>query len=307
MQGVEQCVALLGEPSDEKRFVGLLLATRLVKQPGDLSRIFDAGIQFVRRLLLSPAPAESLEGNPYQSLALAVLASFAMEPSIHSRPEFLACTAAAAAPFANGSAMFTAELADSAAVLRVALQHPMGISETVRARLASKTFAVAVASPAPASSSPSGPALAPAPSLAPTATALGSAPPAPCEVADAQSMNSGDLACDLLELLAAASQSLADVADSPAEALAEELLNAATIIAPSLASQRDSRSFRRLHVLLTILGAVRACRVPLSAVIPLSRALFAGLGPLLSSRLPAAIRAELLQVLTYRQCAIANP
>ena len=82
---ISSCESLLQSGSDEQRFVGLLLATRLVQGPEDLTRVFDSGIQFVRRLLLSAPPAQDggeEPGNAYRSLALSVLASFAAEQGL---------------------------------------------------------------------------------------------------------------------------------------------------------------------------------------------------------------------------------
>ncbi|KAL1499890.1 hypothetical protein AB1Y20_012573 [Prymnesium parvum] len=135
------CLALLHEKADEQRFVGLLLAARLVTLPSHLPLLFDAAIPFVRRLLLSPPPDDPSLPNPYRTLALTLLASFATDAGLHARPEFLACAAAAAAPFAGGRGTGAAEVSESAAVLRAVLAQPEGLAEAVRARLASSVLA----------------------------------------------------------------------------------------------------------------------------------------------------------------------
>ena len=59
--------------TDEQKFVGLLLATKLMREEDDLLRIFNASLPFVRRMMMTPS---SEAANPYRALALSVLASF---------------------------------------------------------------------------------------------------------------------------------------------------------------------------------------------------------------------------------------
>ena len=56
-KSVSDCVALLSAAKDEQRFVGLLLATKLMQTPEDLQRIFDAGLPLCRLLLDAKAGA----------------------------------------------------------------------------------------------------------------------------------------------------------------------------------------------------------------------------------------------------------
>ena len=80
---LQQAVALLGAETDEKRFVGLLLVTKVAVAPAELRMVFESGYAFVRRLLSSPPPPEDLQagatGNAYRTLALSVLASAVSE------------------------------------------------------------------------------------------------------------------------------------------------------------------------------------------------------------------------------------
>ena len=54
MENLAQCVTLLRASTDEQRFVGLLLAAKLMRTPADLALVFEEGMTFVRRLLLTP-------------------------------------------------------------------------------------------------------------------------------------------------------------------------------------------------------------------------------------------------------------
>ena len=86
------CIGLLRAQSDEQRFVGLLLATKLVRTPSDLARVFDVALPFVRRLLLTPSgvsadQGDAVSGPSYRGLALSVLASFVSDPDVSTRPE----------------------------------------------------------------------------------------------------------------------------------------------------------------------------------------------------------------------------
>ena len=89
--GIDECVNLLRGKTDEQQFVGLLLATKLMREPADLTRIFEAGLPFVRRLLRTPpgaaASSVGVDGASYRSLALSVLASFCADPHLAARPE----------------------------------------------------------------------------------------------------------------------------------------------------------------------------------------------------------------------------
>eukprot|EP00026_Physarum_polycephalum_P004179 Phypoly_transcript_04196.p1 GENE.Phypoly_transcript_04196~~Phypoly_transcript_04196.p1 ORF type:complete len:626 (+),score=80.37 Phypoly_transcript_04196:108-1985(+) len=85
---VEQCIGLLHGPSDEQRFVGLLLATKVI-QPDDkenISKIYNAmGTKFLNKLLRSDK-----EEGLYKSLALNVLSTFCRNmPEIIDDPFFV--------------------------------------------------------------------------------------------------------------------------------------------------------------------------------------------------------------------------
>ena len=162
MSGLDDAVRLLSTAStDEERFVGLLLASKVAAEPAELRAVFDASSAFVRRLLRSPPPAaaDGGGGNPYRSLALSVLASFATDAPTAARPEFLEVALEAAATLGDAAAA-AAEWRDAAAVVAAALEQPGGLAEAVRARLVSLV-------------------------LVPAATAAGSAAAADAAAADA--------------------------------------------------------------------------------------------------------------------------
>mmetsp|Transcript_36419 Transcript_36419/g.81053 ORF Transcript_36419/g.81053 Transcript_36419/m.81053 type:complete len:1243 (+) Transcript_36419:134-3862(+) len=98
-----QCLELLKGPSDEKRFVGLLLATKLLPQGGDaaIRQVLDAlGPKFLSRLLLPitrqrqdlepPADDEAYQQQVMSSgLALAILSSACRLPELAAAPDML--------------------------------------------------------------------------------------------------------------------------------------------------------------------------------------------------------------------------
>ena len=163
MANLAQCVKLLRASTDEQRFVGLLLAAKLMRTPADLALVFEEGMTFVRRLLLTPpstgdgseAPAA---GPSFRGLALSVLASFSAEPALVVRPEFGACATAAAAPLLDGTTN-ESDLIDCAAVLGAVLRQPEGLTGPIHGRLLSNAVARAAAQPAPARAQTSGDAL----------------------------------------------------------------------------------------------------------------------------------------------------
>ena len=124
MSGLDDAVRLLSTAStDEERFVGLLLASKVAAEPAELRAVFDASSAFVRRLLRSPPPATADGGgggNPYRSLALSVLASFATDAPTAARPEFLEVALEAAATLGDAAAA-AAEWRDAAAVVAACL------------------------------------------------------------------------------------------------------------------------------------------------------------------------------------------
>ena len=91
---LSECVRLLKSSTDEQRFVGLLLATKQVKSLADLTVVFNAGMPFVHRLLLTPGGGNSEvsdASSPFRALALSVLASFASSPELVARYAFGRC------------------------------------------------------------------------------------------------------------------------------------------------------------------------------------------------------------------------
>ena len=133
---LQQAVALLGAETDEKRFVGLLLVTKVAVAPAELRMVFEAGYAFVRRLLSSPPPPEDLQsgatGNAYRTLALSVLASFCTDPELSARVELLECLSAAAAALSDTEcAASPAEARDAQTVLCTVLQQPGAQGDTL--------------------------------------------------------------------------------------------------------------------------------------------------------------------------------
>ena len=147
---LQQAVALLGAETDEKRFVGLLLVTKVAVAPAELRMVFESGYAFVRRLLSSPPPPEDLQsgatGNAYRTLALSVLASFCTDPELSARVELLECLSAAAAALSDTACVASpAEARDAQTVLCTVLQQPGGLAEAAGARICSRHLAPAAA------------------------------------------------------------------------------------------------------------------------------------------------------------------
>lgn len=147
---LQQAVALLGAETDEKRFVGLLLVTKVAVAPAELRMVFESGYAFVRRLLSSPPPPEDLQtgatGNAYRTLALSVLASFCTDPELSARVELLECVSAAAAALSDNACVASpAEARDAQTVLCTVLQQPGGLAEAAGARICSRHLAPAAA------------------------------------------------------------------------------------------------------------------------------------------------------------------
>lgn len=96
---VDDCLKLLGGTSDEEKFAGLLLVTK-VAQPDDpvvMRRVLEAvGMRFLQRLMTSsgsPNGASDDSSLMYQCMALNVLSSFcALEPlwpDLHTHKDFV--------------------------------------------------------------------------------------------------------------------------------------------------------------------------------------------------------------------------
>ena len=231
MADLAQCLALLKATTDEHRFVGLLLVTKLMHTPEDLQRVFEDGMPFVRRLLLTTADAggggvEVPSGTTYRGLALSVLASFCSDATLAARPELGACATAAAAPLFDGTTA-TSELLDSVAVLDAVLRQPECLTGPMHGRLLSTVVATAAALPAPAKASRDGTPSAPSPP---------------------------SLACELLERISS-HYVAASGADEGSLARGAELLDAARLLAPAAGSRRDVLAFARLAALRALVEA----------------------------------------------------
>ena len=253
-QSLADCVALLRSSKDEQRFVGLLLATKLVRSPDDLRKVFDAGLPFVRRLLLTPGGGDEADADgssPYRALALSVLASFASDAELSARIEFVACASAVAplllncAEAGNGaSRMTTDELRDCTAVLGALLRPPNGLTAPTHGRLLSTAVAPAAARPAIAKSS-SGPCAA----------------AAACALLDqlAEEYSADAASTDAASTDATAADASAAQA-SRALGTAAALLDAARQLCPSVASLKDSLALSRLRSLRALVEGAAAQR-----------------------------------------------
>ena len=66
---INQCIALLRSNVDERRFVGLLLATQHMGSLRDMALVLEASHPFLQRLLRSPSEGEAegskLDSSPY--------------------------------------------------------------------------------------------------------------------------------------------------------------------------------------------------------------------------------------------------
>ena len=258
MANLAQCVKLLRASTDEQRFVGLLLAAKLMRTPADLALVFEEGMTFVRRLLLTPpstgdgseAPAA---GPSFRGLALSVLASFSAEPALVVRPEFGACATAAAAPLLDGTTN-ESDLIDCAAVLGAVLRQPEGLTGPIHGRLLSNAVARAAAQPAPARAQTSGDVL---------SGGGGSAP-----------LSASSLACELLVQTANHYAGAGGHSAGAAAAFSTvaELLEAARVLAPAVGATRDALSFERLASLRALLEAAAVQSERSRAAAPLPKA-----------------------------------
>ena len=227
---IAQCVALLRATGDEQKFVGLLLATKLMKTAEDATTVFDAAMPFVRRLLLAPKNGE--DAGPYRGLALSVLASFGMDPDLAARSEFSAA-ASTAAQMLHDDASLTAEaLRDVVSVLGALLRQPQALIDPTT--LLSTIVAPVAARVRYGPSSPAGSTEAPQSSSPPL-----DAPAAACMV--------------LVEV--SREFSLPVAPRSACLAVGAELVRAAQVVAAAVASRTDALSFGRLGALRALLEA----------------------------------------------------
>ena len=240
---LDECVRLLNSSTDEQRFVGLLLATKQVKSQADLTMIFDAGMPFVHRLLLTPGGGNSEDSDacsPYRALALSVLASFASSPELVARYAFSRCapTVGSLLQELDERRMSEDELRNCSAVLVALLRPPHGFAG-VHGHLMHQD-------------------------VAPTAArAVEESPPA----AEANSATAAAAACTVLEELATAYAGAAGVDSGAAGAgassgsmasetvpmlAAVELLVSACILAPAVHSLKDALALTRLRALRSL-------------------------------------------------------
>ena len=312
---LQQAVALLGAETDEKRFVGLLLVTKVAVAPAELRMVFESGYAFVRRLLSSPPPKEDSEtgatGNAYRALALSVLASFCTDPELGARTELLECLSAAAAALSDTVCVASpAEARDAQTVLCTVLLQPGGLAEAAAARICSRLLAPAAAR---------------------------SASPGPPPAGEQEEEDGPGCACTVLALLG--NMALATASDPAAASdggravgrkLSADLLRAAASLSAAAPACRDRLAFRRLAALSAVLaGAAATADSPpaeseseafFSSAQParggsggsgsdggpgappeLAPSLRAALGTLLASKLSAAARADALHAVV---CAL---
>ncbi len=313
--------SLLGaDRTDEERFVGLLLASQLMREPADLRAVFAAAMPFVLRLLNSAPPPAADGANLFRSVALSVLASFGSDEQLRADPALAGCAAAAAATLSDPAAT-DAECDDGASVVRAVASSAAGLEHMGRTRMLSVVLARAAATPAAA---PSPTAVPPGEPAAPMpAGGEGGAQPAGPSAAASRSV--APRACALLVELA---PRLGGSASSPssAELARAELRAAALRLARALSDARDAASFDRLGALEAVMSALAAVDdadadddamddgrsgggdrgggVHGGYGDPLSEALRGGLGPMLGSKLPPAPRAAAVRAaeLATRVC-----
>jgi len=134
--GLAHATGLLSSTSDEERFVGLLLAAKLVREPSHLERVFDAAIPFVRRLLHT-APSRAAAGAPaqpthvYRAVALSLLAAFSVDAQLRVRSELIECLPAAVC--ALPTLATAAEGADCETFLTALMGQPEALAHALRA------------------------------------------------------------------------------------------------------------------------------------------------------------------------------
>jgi len=240
---LQQAVALLGAETDEKRFVGLLLVTKVAVAPAELRMVFESGYAFVRRLLSSPPPPEDSQtgaaGNAYRALALSVLASFCTDPELGARTELLECLSAAAAALSDTVCVASpAEARDAQTVLCTVLQQPGGLAEAAGARICSRLLAPAAAR---------------------------SASPGPPLAGEQEEEDGPGCACTVLALLgnlalatASGPATASDGGRAVARALSADLLHAAASLSAAAPACRDRLAFRRLAALAAVLAGAAA-------------------------------------------------
>ena len=240
---LQQAVALLGAETDEKRFVGLLLVTKVAVAPAELRMVFESGYAFVRRLLSSPPPPEDSQtgatGNAYRALALSVLASFCTDPELGARTELLECLSASAAALSDTVCVASpAEARDAQTVLCTVLQQSGGLAEAAGARICSRLLAPAAAR---------------------------SASPGPPLAGEQGEEDGPGCACTVLALvgnlaLATASDPAAasDGGRAVGRALSADLLRAAASLSAAAPACRDRLAFRRLAALAAVLAGAAA-------------------------------------------------
>jgi hypothetical protein len=292
---IDACIGLLAASSDEKKFVGLLLATKLVKCPSDLARVFDVGLPFVHRLLATPHDAAAKDtsgdgspvGGSYRSLALSVLVGFASDPKIALSAEFSGTAARVGQLLVDSnSALSKDELRDCAAVLGSLLSQPAGLSDPTHGRLLSSAVAQAAAAPA-----------------------LG-----PHVVEGATPAGAPASACALIEHVCEACSTWSQPPSltlATRRAAASELVAAAHILCAAIGTRRDALALARLRALRMLIEAIGSQldtggERPANEEAMLDPLLSASIGALgvqlrpalaipLTSKLSAAARADVLR------------
>jgi hypothetical protein len=95
---VDDCVKLLSSTTDEEKFAGLLLVTKVAQpdDPGTMRRVLNAvGMKFLYRLLASPGSPDGADDSSlmYQCMALNVVSSFCalheLWPDMHEQKDFM--------------------------------------------------------------------------------------------------------------------------------------------------------------------------------------------------------------------------
>ena len=227
---LKKVLGLLKHDQDEQKFVGLLLATKLMKTSDDLTKVFKAAMPFTRRLLLSPNDTDTCL---YRGLALSVLASFGSEPSLAAKIDWGTCVASAA-PLLKDDDLPPEARRDLVTVLIQLMMQPDGLYHGLLSTDIAPVAARVRAGPAASSSGDSS-----------SSGAL------PATTVDP----SGEAACALIEHVGALyTRRCKESRRRSASTL--QLVAAINKLAPAVGTARDAMAFSRLSALRALIEAV---------------------------------------------------
>ena len=270
--------------TDEERFVALLLAAKEPHNKTNFKQLFIAAHTFIARLMKSPPPNKDTSSppnkethqnalqNPFQTLALSILAAAAADHKVIQTQEFIQ-TATLAAP-AILQADNDAELEDCLAFLQALVRQPAGLTAAVLAHLPKNVFTMAILQKN--------------------------------EVRFRASCSLFRTMSDLVFGSAGTSMGRLLRSKVPPIVLRDEFVGCIKPLANSL-KESDPLVFDRLAVLLVILRTIDACEydeaLSLPSDHPVCDAMRQGLGSILASKVSPLIRADAIHAATL-SCSV---